>query len=162
MSTYTLQCEYLVGNKVWGHARNTNRRVPQATAWLGTVTHSLRCTFWHRIEYLCWGTRKQRNNLHQTNSSTLYCSCSHFRTKVSLERCSVFTCSTQVCQNQCHHTTTFSMSKMQPHVQFWVSDSEGWAPFVQCISKIHGVLHMLSGVLLRFKNGYILRSRKFS
>lgn len=116
MSKYTLRCEYLIGNKVWGHACNTHTRVPQVTAWLGMVTHSLRCAFWHNIEYLCWGTWKQRNNLHQTNRSTSYSSYFRLKTKLSLERCSVFTCSIQVCWNRCHHTTTFSMSKMQSHV----------------------------------------------
>lgn len=53
MSQYTLKREYSIGNTVWGHARNTDRRVPQATAWLGTVTHSLRGTFRHATEYLC-------------------------------------------------------------------------------------------------------------
>lgn len=88
---------------VWGHAHNTNPRVLQVTAWLGVVTPSLCCMFWYNIKYHCWVTRNQRNNLRQTNSSTLYSSYSHFKTKLSLERCSVFTCSIQVCWDQCHH-----------------------------------------------------------
>lgn len=45
MSKCTLKCEYLIGNKVWKHARNTNTRVPQVTVWFGMLTHLLRCTF---------------------------------------------------------------------------------------------------------------------
>lgn len=110
---------------MWGHACNTNPCVLQVTAWLGMVTPSLCCTFWYNTEYLCWGTRNQRNNLRQTNSSTLYSSYPHFKTKLSLERCSVFTCSIQVCWDQCHHIATFYTSKMQSHVKPWVSDLEG-------------------------------------
>lgn len=42
-----------------GHAHNTKKHVPQVTAWLGTVVHSLRCTFWH-TGYFCWGPLNQR------------------------------------------------------------------------------------------------------
>lgn len=65
------------------------------TAWLGTVTHSLRRRFWHNVERLCRGVRKQSHNLRQPTSSTLCSSYFHFKPKLSLERCRVFTCSTQ-------------------------------------------------------------------
>lgn len=116
---------------VWGHAHNTNPCVLQVTAWPGTVTPSLCCTFWYNIEYHSWVTWNQRNNLHQTNSSTLYSSYSHFKTKLSLERCSVFTCSIQICWDKCHHITTFFTSKTQSHVQPWVSDLEGCSSTIQ-------------------------------
>lgn len=68
-----------------------------------------------------------------------------------------------VCCNRCHHTTTFPMVEMQPHGQsqclLWKAV---WVPLVQCTSKIHGVLHKHSSVLLRFRNSCFLRSRNLS
>jgi len=136
---------------VCGHAHNTNKHVPQVTAWLGTVVHSLHCTFWHTW-YFCWGTLNQRKFVRPI---ARLCTLPIFISKPSCPLRDVVYSHASYKYEPVPSHHYLSTYKMQSHIQSWAAVLEGWAPSLQCTE-------YTCVQLFCFKNGHILRSSRCS